>query len=689
MICLEEYKNMSNDEIIKSCKSSIDKVLDSFDYALLTDDEINRVLNDSITSGMSVITVSACKDLENYIAKRVKASFNSYVLGTIYKDDDRVKSILLNYFSKVKKVKGVKDAKSRIKALSTYLNKIRLMPSIDVYITLFNECELFKNCLDLIYKHYEKLIKDGDAYKLFDDRELEIILAYCTVNNIDINSSLLESKIDEDKKIDDSYKFYRDEIGKIPLLSADEEKELATKILEGRLAKTKLDNKDFNSDELSYLERQVKIGELSRQKLIEHNLRLVVSVADRYTIYGHDPLDLTQNGNEGLTKGVDKYDVTLGYRFSTYALYWIRQGITRGIYNDSRTIRIPIHAQETKAHLLKVYDVLEQELKRTPTISELSDKTGVSEDDINILLTRTSGTASLNDTLKSDKSDRSAELIDVIASDESIEDNEMEDSFKITFLEAFEKTNLTSREREVIIRRFGLYDHEEETLEQVGTSLNVTRERIRQIEKKALKKLYNNSGIRNCGSFINADIRKKDISKPTSASNYGTYKKNYNRILATRKTVYELVGCDSRITDLVSEQILDSYDWSILEKRNGSRDLSITGDTPLSMEENGIFKSIINRLKRTTKEYIKYKNNKPIKELYDLVNKDAYNKLREFIDEDYTILICLFEGYNTKSKKYSANEIALLLNVDVNIIKIEIKEALKELKNNFSKGFNL
>ncbi|MDD4527833.1 MAG: sigma-70 family RNA polymerase sigma factor [Candidatus Margulisbacteria bacterium] len=279
--------------------------------------------------------------------------------------------------------------------------------------------------------------------------------------DIDIEEEVLQEESNKGAKYD-SIKMYLKEIGRIKLLKTEEEFNIAQRIQEN------------NDDE-------------ARKILIRSNLRLVVSIAKRYNGRGLSFLDLIQEGNIGLMKAVDKYDYTKGYKFSTYATWWIRQAITRAIADQSRSIRLPVHVVETLNKLKKISKMFMQEYKRKPTDEELAQHSELSVIKVQELAKIAQLPISLETPIGDDDSNSLSDIVESEA-EKNPEERVLSDLLRED-LEAVLQTFLTEREQMVLRLRFGLHDGMPRTLEEVGQVYNVTRERIRQIEAKALDKL--------------------------------------------------------------------------------------------------------------------------------------------------------------------------------------------------------
>ncbi len=332
----------------------------------------------------------------------------------------------------------------------------------------------------LSYKDVMSAIESSDidleqAEKVFD--KLESLGIEVKADNVVEEEVAVESDNDlsnvDGIGIDDPVRMYLKEIGKVPLLTADQEKELAMAMGAGDMS--------------------------AKDKLCEANLRLVVSIAKRYVGRGMQFLDLIQEGNLGLLKAVDKFDYTKGFKFSTYATWWIRQAITRAIADQARTIRIPVHMVETINKLIRVQRQLIQELGREPEAEELANELGMTVEKVREIMKISQEPVSLEKPIGEEED---SHLGDFIPDDDapSPADQAASNLLKEQLLEVLK--GLTPREEKVLRLRFGLDDGRTRTLEEVGKEFNVTRERIRQIEAKALRKMRHPSRSKKLKDYL-------------------------------------------------------------------------------------------------------------------------------------------------------------------------------------------
>ncbi|NLC83903.1 MAG: RNA polymerase sigma factor RpoD [Ruminococcaceae bacterium] len=332
----------------------------------------------------------------------------------------------------------------------------------------------------LSYKDIMSAIESSDidleqAEKVFDKLEslgIEVKADNVVEEEVSVENDSDLSNVDG-IGVDDPVRMYLKEIGKVPLLTADEEKELAMAMGAGDMS--------------------------AKDKLCEANLRLVVSIAKRYVGRGMQFLDLIQEGNLGLIKAVDKFDYTKGFKFSTYATWWIRQAITRAIADQARTIRIPVHMVETINKLIRVQRQLIQELGREPEAEELANELGMTVEKVREIMKISQEPVSLEKPIGEEED---SHLGDFIPDDDapSPADQAASNLLKEQLLEVLK--GLTPREEKVLRLRFGLDDGRTRTLEEVGKEFNVTRERIRQIEAKALRKMRHPSRSKKLKDYL-------------------------------------------------------------------------------------------------------------------------------------------------------------------------------------------
>ncbi len=316
-------------------------------------------------------------------------------------------------------------------------------------------------------------ISDEDAVPILDDIDMPEIEELNEIEEV-TEEEMADVKIDDSYSTDDPVRMFLKEIGKVPLLTADEEVELAIRMSQG--------------------------DEEAKRRMTEANLRLVVSIAKRYVGRGMLFLDLIQEGNLGLIKAVEKFDYTKGYKFSTYATWWIRQAITRAIADQARTIRIPVHMVETINKVIRVSRQLLQELGHDPSAEEIAAEMDMPVDKVREILKIAQEPVSLETPIGEEED---SHLGDFIPDEDASEPSEAA-SFSLLKEQLMEVLDtLTPREKKVLELRFGIVDGRTRTLEEVGKEFNVTRERIRQIEAKALRKLRHPSRSKKLRDFLN------------------------------------------------------------------------------------------------------------------------------------------------------------------------------------------
>lgn len=407
----------------------------------------------------------------------------------------------------MKVVEGVQGAEKLAELLDKGKKKGKL--SSGELMDVLEEMDLESEQLDKIYDTMENMGIDtaGEDYlpELVDEvPPIEEIEEIPEEEIVDPNT-LVDSF-----GIDDPVRMYLKEIGKVNLLTPDEEIQLAQNMGAGDAAREQLaeiEKARKNGEEVSLaqeeekeLKRAIRKGEAAKQRLAEANLRLVVSIAKRYVGRGMLFLDLIQEGNLGLIKAVEKFDYTKGYKFSTYATWWIRQAITRAIADQARTIRIPVHMVETINKVIRVSRQLLQELGHDPTPEEISEEMNMPVDKVREILKIAQEPVSLETPIGEEED---SHLGDFIPDEDASEPSEAA-SYTLLKEQLIDVLDtLTPREEKVLKLRFGLEDGRTRTLEEVGKEFNVTRERIRQIEAKALRKLRHPSRSKKLKDFLN------------------------------------------------------------------------------------------------------------------------------------------------------------------------------------------
>lgn len=383
----------------------------------------------------------------------------------------------------VKKESAVakKVQKSQIEEIVEQLlekgRKSGVLTQSEISDALHEQTEITAEQLDDIYTTLGKLnveiVADIDA----DDTDSHTIETDEDEDEVSSEKKIsIDLSVDSGVNIDDPVRMYLKEIGRVPLLSADEEIVLAKQIEAG------------SQEDATY--KDIQLSKKAKKKLVDANLRLVVSIAKRYVGRGMLFLDLIQEGNLGLIKAVDKFDYTKGYKFSTYATWWIRQAITRAIADQARTIRIPVHMVETINKLIRISRQLLQDKGREPLPEEIAEGMGITVERVREIQKIAQEPVSLETPIGEEEDSHLGDFIedqDAIAPDDAASYILLQEQIEDVF------TCLTDREQQVLILRFGLKDGKPRTLEEVGQHFNVTRERIRQIEGKALTKLRNRS----------------------------------------------------------------------------------------------------------------------------------------------------------------------------------------------------
>lgn len=382
--------------------------------------------------------------------------------------------------------------------------------SVNELMDVLESMELESEQMDKIYDVLENLGIETVSEYYLPELDADIVPPMEELEEIPEEEIVDPNTLVDSFGIDDPVRMYLKEIGKVNLLSPDEEVQLAQDMGAGDAAKARMAEIEeaekrgepitLTPEEEKALKKDIKRGEAAKQRLAEANLRLVVSIAKRYVGRGMLFLDLIQEGNLGLIKAVEKFDYTKGYKFSTYATWWIRQAITRAIADQARTIRIPVHMVETINKVIRVSRQLLQELGHDPSPEEIAEEMNMPVDKVREILKIAQEPVSLETPIGEEED---SHLGDFIPDEDASEPSEAA-SFTLLKEQLVDVLGtLTPREEKVLKLRFGIEDGRTRTLEEVGKEFNVTRERIRQIEAKALRKLRHPSRSKKLKDFLN------------------------------------------------------------------------------------------------------------------------------------------------------------------------------------------
>ena len=489
------FKNihqLDSTKIYEMLLPTINSVYKQFEYTGISNSEYRELILKEVDKLKEESDITAINS--DYLKKKIGFNLSEYTKELINNPETSFKVINSYINQKIGNISDYDKAIDCFKKIESFFETYAFVPSPDLLIKLLNENSVFSKMTEIVFDAYKKEILSG-KFEFICDSTLAVLVieTYCMAHNLEIKHDDHEEILNlTTTDLSDHTNMYLEEIGRIPLLSDEQRTELMYKLKDG--------------------------DETARKKLIEGNLRLTVSIAKRYVGRGLSILDLIQEGNIGLMRAVEKFDVSTGFKFSTYATWWIREAMTRAILIQGRNIRVPVYMHGKIEAYKKVENKLEDKLKRIPTIDEVAKEMKLSISDASKIYNLQSDTLSINQNVSEDND---TELGDLIPSSISTpEDIMIEKNLKPAIMQLLKNCNLTDAQIDIIILRYGLNGIEPMTLDQIGKKYNVTRERIRQQEASALAKIRRSRYIKDFAGYM---------QNPTkSLDNIDNYRKIYS-----------------------------------------------------------------------------------------------------------------------------------------------------------------
>jgi len=633
---IDEIKNMTQHQLETLLNPFIEKERLKYNY-------INLPQSIYLSKLKEIEDTMDFSDGKIDIESMIKNCSKRYIVDTLEEENQAIK-VVSNFIKKnIKPQNKYQDNIISFEKIVNFFHDFNCFPPPNLLIELIDKNDTLNKILqDVVKNNLEILQKYDIDSKFSDDISKNFIELYCLKNNIEIKKDDDIQEEDYTEFItditntvytDDSVKMYLQEIHK-PILTKEQEKSLALRIRNG--------------------------DEKAKELFIERNLRLVIKVARKYTGHGISFLDLIQEGNLGLIKAVDKFDVTKGYKFSTYATCWIRQSIQRSLGDKSRNIRLPVHLYEK----VKKYELLKKELSlkfnREPTFEELSKKMRVSIDTIYKYERLEHDTISLNMIV----GDEDSELEDFISlSTESIDNQFIEENLKDVIENLLKNSNLTTKEIDILKLRFGIGTNDPKTLEETGKIYGVSRERIRQIQEKALKKIRRSYNVKELAIYMdNPKEAKKNIDRyrlkyqqhSLQKIKLKDRKESELKMEMQEKTkrkskdnLYEYFSDYSKteVSKVISR--LDEDELELLHKRYGDNLLEPVKNDIDADEKKVIISNIIPRIQRMLegKKVRRRKNNqKPQSTIVEEKTEETVQPQNSLNKEDYKQILGIFHN---------------------------------------------
>ena len=472
-LSLKKIKTLDANQIYDLLSFDVQNIYKPFSYLNISNDEYKALALKEIETSKTIYNNDI--PYSEFIKRRINTVLSERVFHSLHNPQESF-TIINNYInSRTKKMNNINDIIKQFEKYNKFFEAYNFIPNPDLLIDLLNNNKIYYKMTEILVKKNKKEITSGNSEIIFNNTLIvSTVDTYCMLNNIEIKEEEIEIEEDSSSEIvTNSVTTYLREIGNKPILSKEEEISLAKRISEG-------DN-------------------LAKEKLIECNLKLVVSIARRYYNRGLPFLDLIQEGNLGLMTAVEKYEVERGFKFSTYATWWIRQGITRALADKGRNVGIPVHLHEKIMVLNKISSDLEKVLGREPTAAEIANEMNISLTKVSELLKLKQDTISIN-SMVGDDGDTELENF-IPASPTTPEDEAIDNTLNENVKQLLEECNLKPREMEVLMYRYGFYDGGPMTLEEIGKIYNITRERVRQVESRALMKIRRSRYVKEFAVF--------------------------------------------------------------------------------------------------------------------------------------------------------------------------------------------
>ncbi len=647
-------KNEKSKEIYNYFLKLIDAIYDSYKYLLTYEDYTLLVLEEISKLQDNYLNEDYQKELKRKIILKLSQKISEEL------NSKNSFTLINNYINiKLKDISNLNNCLENFNILNNFFIKYDFTPNPNIMCELINNNEIFNKMINNIFKKYQKQIVSGKIENLFDnDLLLLAIDTYCMINDIEIKE-LDNFKNDEpDYKFPDSVKMYLKEIGNKKLLTVDEEKELCQKIAEG----------DSNA----------------KKEFTERNLKLVVSIAKKYTGRGLDLLDLIQEGNLGLMNAVDRYDVNKGFKFSTYATWWIKQSIVRGIAEKGRNIRVPVHVYEKINAYNKTVTNLDNKLGRMPTIDEIANEMGIEPSKVINICKIKDDTTSINKKIKDEDETELEELIS--SNEQSPEEIAINNTLNFQVQNLFEKCNLNDKEIDVLMLRFGINISKPMTLYEVGLKYNVSRERIRQIEAKAFMKIRKSKYVKELAEYMEnpessfhniIEVRKQYFVPKNSYKSYLSI--NVNKEMENKKmnkipTIYQYFKEYSKeqVDEMISNLSID--DKTLLLLRYGN-DLSNPVKTDITKSQiNKFYNNLVPKMRKMLIDGSTSKIKEP-----EIINEPINTNSKNNLNLKEKAIISLRYLYN-----YDIKDIAEFLGIE----ELEVIEIIKSVLEYYKDKLN-